>query len=145
MTHRYIKMGATVTVLTLAFAALLWSTLREGTEYFNNIDEVVSAQVSWEGKQLQPARLRRTGVDPPQARLARLQIQSTAQSDPRRTGRRHRGSVLLRYRAGHVQGRAEVVLKGRLGPDGFHTDPDGVMAKCPSKYEAASKSASAGS
>ena len=44
MTHRYIKMGATVTVLTLAFAGLLWSTLREGTEYFKNIDEVVSTQ-----------------------------------------------------------------------------------------------------
>lgn len=33
---------------------------------------------------------------------------------------------------------AEVVLHGRLGPDGFHTDPNGVIAKCPSKYEAAS-------
>jgi cytochrome c-type biogenesis protein CcmE len=40
---------------------------------------------------------------------------------------------------------AEVVLKGKLTPNGFHTDPNGVMAKCPSKYEAAEKSASAGS
>jgi cytochrome c-type biogenesis protein CcmE len=31
---------------------------------------------------------------------------------------------------------AEVVVKGRLGPDGFQVDPDGIMAKCPSKYEA---------
>ena len=31
---------------------------------------------------------------------------------------------------------AEVVLKGRLTPDGgFHTDPNGILAKCPSKYE----------
>jgi hypothetical protein len=29
-----------------------------------------------------------------------------------------------------------VVLKGTLSPDGFHVAPDGVMAKCPSKYEA---------
>jgi len=35
------------------------------------------------------------------------------------------------------QNEAEVVLYGRLGPDGFHTDPNGVIAKCPSKYEAA--------
>ena len=28
---------------------------------------------------------------------------------------------------------AEVVLTGRLGPSGFHTDE--VMAKCPSKYD----------
>jgi len=31
---------------------------------------------------------------------------------------------------------AEVVLRGRLTPEGFHTDPNGVVAKCPSKYEA---------
>ena len=30
---------------------------------------------------------------------------------------------------------AEVVLKGTLSPSGFAVDSDGVMAKCPSKYE----------
>jgi len=40
---------------------------------------------------------------------------------------------------------AEVVLKGRLGPDGFSVDKDGVMAKCPSKYNAQSPATSAGS
>ena len=34
---------------------------------------------------------------------------------------------------------AEVVLKGHLSADGFRTEPNGVMAKCPSKYEAAKK------
>jgi cytochrome c-type biogenesis protein CcmE len=33
------------------------------------------------------------------------------------------------------KGDAEVVLKGKLTPNGFHVAPDGVMAKCPSKYE----------
>jgi hypothetical protein len=28
------------------------------------------------------------------------------------------------------------VLKGRLDASGFHVAPNGVMAKCPSKYEA---------
>jgi cytochrome c-type biogenesis protein CcmE len=32
---------------------------------------------------------------------------------------------------------SEVVIKGYLGPDGFAVEPDGIMAKCPSKYEAA--------
>ena len=32
---------------------------------------------------------------------------------------------------------SEVVLKGRLTPDGFQVEPNGVMAKCPSRYEAA--------
>jgi len=31
---------------------------------------------------------------------------------------------------------AEVVLKGTLTPHGFEVEPNGVMAKCPSKYEA---------
>jgi cytochrome c-type biogenesis protein CcmE len=30
---------------------------------------------------------------------------------------------------------AEVVLKGTLAQDGFTVARDGVMAKCPSKYE----------
>jgi cytochrome c-type biogenesis protein CcmE len=30
---------------------------------------------------------------------------------------------------------AEVVLKGTLSPEGFTVAPNGVMAKCPSKYE----------
>ena len=34
---------------------------------------------------------------------------------------------------------AEVVLKGQLTGAGFHVEPNGVMAKCPSKYEAAKK------
>ena len=29
---------------------------------------------------------------------------------------------------------SEVVLKGKLSGDGFAVDPNGVMAKCPSKY-----------
>ena len=35
------------------------------------------------------------------------------------------------------QDDSEVVLKGTLTPTGFETSPNGVMAKCPSKYEAA--------
>ena len=53
MTHRYIKMGATGTVLTLAFVGLLWSTLRDGTEYFKYVDEVLPQRQVWEGKPLQ--------------------------------------------------------------------------------------------
>ncbi len=30
---------------------------------------------------------------------------------------------------------SEVVLKGHLSAEGFEVEPNGVMAKCPSKYE----------
>jgi hypothetical protein len=37
------------------------------------------------------------------------------------------------------------VIKGTLGPDGFHVSPNGVMAKCPSKYEAKGPAGTTGS
>ena len=41
---------------------------------------------------------------------------------------------LRRHRARHVQGRAEVVVKGTLDDGRFHAHRD--QAKCPSKYQA---------
>jgi hypothetical protein len=38
MTHRYIKVGVTALVLAAAFGGLMWSTLREGTEYYKHVD-----------------------------------------------------------------------------------------------------------
>jgi cytochrome c-type biogenesis protein CcmE len=40
---------------------------------------------------------------------------------------------------------SEVVLKGKLHGEGFSVDPNGVMAKCPSKYNAAAPAGKAGS
>jgi cytochrome c-type biogenesis protein CcmE len=143
MTHRYIKISATASVLLLAFGTLLWSTMREGTEYFKNIDEVMTNQQQWHGKQLQLH-----GYVVPGSILRKpdsLDYKFKVQNSPARAGESLQ--VIDAWYTGIVpdtfKGEAEVVLKGRLGPDGFHTDPNGVMAKCPSKYEA--KSATAGS
>jgi cytochrome c-type biogenesis protein CcmE len=146
MTHRYIKIGATVTVLTLAFSGLLWSTLREGTEYFKNVDEVASDRSAWEGKKLQLHGY--VVADSIVRRRDSLEYRFKVQNNPMGAGQT--GSIMEASYTGIVpdtfKGEAEVVLRGRLGPDGFLTDPNGVMAKCPSKYEAAEKekTASAG-
>src|SRR5881398_1482619 len=52
MTHRYIKIGATTIVLVLAFVGVLWSTLRDGTEFFKDVKEVIPERQAWEGKPL---------------------------------------------------------------------------------------------
>ena len=142
MTHRYIKIGATVAVLLLAFTGLLWSTLREGTEYFKHVDEVMTNRQAWEGKKLQlhgyvvPGSIYR--------KRDSLEYRFKVQNNPARSA--EQGSVVEASYTGIVpdtfKDEAEVVLRGRLAPDGFHTDPNGVVAKCPSKYEA--KAASAG-
>ncbi len=138
MTHRNIKIGVTAIVLVLSFAGLLWSTLREGTEYYKHVDEVMTAPKDWEGKKLQLH-----GFIVPGSILVRpdsLEYKFKVQN---------KGSVVDASYTGIVpdtfKDEAEVVLKGRLTESGFHTEPNGVMAKCPSKYDPARKSAATGS
>src|SRR5438270_773097 len=52
MSHRNIKIAVTSIVLVGAFAGLLWSSLREGTEYYKHVDEVMTDAKAWEGKRL---------------------------------------------------------------------------------------------
>ena len=129
MTHRYIKIGATTIVLVLTFAGLLWSTLREGTEYYKHVDEVMANPAAWHDKNLQlhgfvvdKSILRR-----PDSLDYRFEIQNKGQV----VQASYTGVVPDTFKSG-----SEVVLKGRLGPHGFEVAPNGVMAKCPSKYEA---------
>jgi len=144
MTHRYIKMGATATVLALAFVGMLWSTLRDGTEYFKHVDEVMTDRGAWEGKPLQLH-----GYVVPGSILVKqstLEYKFKIQNNPARSN--EAGNVIEASYKGVVpdtfKDEAEVVLRGRLTSDGFHTDPNGVVAKCPSKYEAKAAGAGAG-
>jgi cytochrome c-type biogenesis protein CcmE len=144
MTHRYIKVGVTAFVLVLAFAGVLWSTLQEGAEYYKNLDEVMVNQQEWHGKQLQlhgyivPGSIYR--------KRDSLEYKFKVQNNPARSGEAANDRLVEVSYTGIVpdtfKDEAEVVLKGKLTPTGFHTDPNGVTAKCPSKYEA--KSAAAG-
>ena len=132
MTHRYIKIGVTSVVLVLAFAGLLWSTLREGTEYYKHVDEVMASPHDWEGKRLQLHGFVVAGsiLRKPDSLEYKFKVHN-------------RGQTIDAWYKGVVpdtfKDDAEVVLKGRLSPDGFRTEPNGVMAKCPSKYEAVKK------
>jgi cytochrome c-type biogenesis protein CcmE len=133
MTHRYIKIGVTAVVLVLAFSGLLWSTLREGTEYFKHVDEVLAQRDQWADRRLQlhgyvvPNSI----LVNPQTLEYRFKVQ-------------HNGAVIDAQYKGLVPDtfkdtpgmEAEVVLKGRLTEaGGFQVEPKGIMAKCPSKYE----------
>jgi cytochrome c-type biogenesis protein CcmE len=136
MTHRHIKIGATTIVLVLAFSGLLWSTLREGTEYYKHVDEVMTTPEAWQGKQLQLHGfiVAKSILVNPSTLEYRFRVQN-------------KGSIVDAKYTGVVPDtfkdtpgeEAEVVLKGRLTDDGFHVDPNGVMAKCPSKYEPSKK------
>jgi cytochrome c-type biogenesis protein CcmE len=138
MSSKPYKIGATVLVLGLAFGGLMYSSLSEGTEFYKHVDEVMANPGAWQGKRLQlhgfvveKSILRR-----PDTLDYRFQVQSNGKVLPVR----YTGVVPDTFKDG-----AEVVLKGRLGPDGFAVDRDGVMAKCPSKYNPQSPAGNAGS
>ena len=136
MTHRHIKIGATTLVLVLAFTGLLWSTLREGTEYYKHVDEVMSTPQAWQGKQLQLHGFivaKSILVNP-----STLEYRFRVQNNGSFVDARYVGVVPDTFKDTPGE-EAEVVLKGRLTNDGFRVDPNGVMAKCPSKYEASKK------
>jgi cytochrome c-type biogenesis protein CcmE len=138
MTAKPYKIGATLLVLGLAFGGLMYSTLSEGTEFYKHVDEVMANPNAWQGKRLQlhgfvveKSILRR-----PDTLDYRFQVQSNGKVLPVR----YTGVVPDTFKDG-----AEVVLKGRLGPEGFAVDRDGVMAKCPSNYNPQSPAGNAGS
>jgi cytochrome c-type biogenesis protein CcmE len=128
MKHRAVKIGLTAVVLLLALAGLLRSTLSEGTEYYKHVDEVMVAPEEWYGKQLQL-----------HGYVVRDSILRKRDSLEYRFSIERNGHVVPASYTGVVpdtfKDEAEVVVRGTLGPDGFSVAPNGVMAKCPSKYE----------
>ena len=135
MSVKPIKIGATVLVIGLALVGLMYSTLSEGTEYYKHVDEVMKDPTAWQGKRLQlhgfVADLRQ--------RPDSLDYKFQVQNNGKVITARYTGVVPDTFKNG-----AEVVLKGRLDGDAFDVEPNGVMAKCPSKYTPQS-AASAGS
>ena len=128
MSQKATKLGITGLVIALAFGGLFYSTLSEGTEYYKHVDEVLANPAEWQGKRLQ---LHGFVQGQPLRKRDSLEYRFDVQQN---------GKVIRAYYTGIVPDTfkqdAEVVLKGRLQPDGsFHVDEDGVMAKCPSKYE----------
>jgi cytochrome c-type biogenesis protein CcmE len=118
-----------VLVVAGAFGGLFYSSLAEGTEYYKHVEEVMHQPEQWYGKRLQlhgfvvkdSILRRRESLD------YRFQIESKGKM----VQASYTGVVPDTFKDG-----SEVVLKGRLGPHGFDVEPNGVMAKCPSKYDA---------
>ena len=129
MSLKLMKIGVTVVVLAGAFAGLFYSTLAEGTEYYKHVEEVMVAPDDWYGKRLQLHGF--VAKDSIRRKRESLDYRFTIESKGRTIQASYSGVVPDTFKDG-----AEVVLKGKLGPHGFEVEPNGVMAKCPSKYDA---------
>lgn len=136
-----VKIGLTVVVLGLALAGLLRATLREGTEYYKEVNEVTANPAAWHGKplQLHGYVVRDSILRKRDSLEYRFKVTHKVGQDTHVLSATYRGIVPDTF-----ADDAEVVLKGRLGAEGFAVAPNGVMAKCPSKYEARKPGASPG-
>lgn len=129
MKYKAVKIGLTSLVLAMTFGGLLYTTMAEGTEYYKHVDEVMTQPEPWYGKKLQMHGF--VVPDSIKKRPNSLDYIFQVQSNGHIVNAAYTGVVPDTFKSD-----SEVVLKGTLSADGFKVQPNGVMAKCPSKYEA---------
>ncbi len=119
-----------VAIVAVALGLLFYTTASTNAEYYKHVDEVAANPQQWYGKsiQLHGFVVDKSIFEKPDTLQYRFEIQNNGKVMPAT----YQGVVPDTFKGG-----SEVVLKGHLGPNGFVVSPDGVMAKCPSKYTAA--------
>ena len=108
--------------------------MKAGAEYYKHVDEVTSNADAWRGKRLQVhGNVVAGSIEQAKGTLLyRFKIESRAPRPPAVITATYNGLVPDTFKDG-----AEVVAKGTLTADNqLSVVPDGIMAKCPSKYEA---------
>jgi cytochrome c-type biogenesis protein CcmE len=129
MNAKFARIALSVVVLASALGGLVWYSLQGDAAYYKHVDEVMASPAQWKGKSLQ---------------LHGFVVKGSWHQKPNTLQYifkvENKGSVVHASYTGVLpdtfKDEAEVVLKGRLlDEDNFQVAPNGVMAKCPSKYE----------
>ncbi len=112
-----------------ALTLLLAMTVRESAAYYKHVDEVMVSPEQWYGKKLKLHGY----VENVERRVELARLPVPCQTGDYTVMASYTGIVPDTFKDG-----AEVVLdRGAWTEAGFQVEPNGVMAKCPSKYEAA--------
>ena len=131
------KIVLSVVAVTGAVGFMLKASMAPSAEYYKHVDEVMADKAQLRGRHLQvhgnvvPGSIEQA----PGTLMYRFKIQTGPMSQPPRPpaviSASYTGLVLDTFKDG-----AEVVAKGTLGlDDRLSVVPDGIMAKCPSKYK----------
>ena len=135
MSKKAVRVSVSAAVILSALAWLMISTVSQGAEYYKKVDEVMADPQAWQGKRLQ---VHGYVLGEPSVRSSTLEYRFQIHSNGKVMNAEYTGVVPDTFKA-----EAEVVVKGRLDANGvIHIERNGIMAKCPSKYEAAAKSPS---
>lgn len=136
------KLVIAVVVVGGAVGGLLFASTVAGAEYYKHVDEVMASVDSFRGKHLQVhGHVVDGSIEQARGTLQyRFKIESRAPRAPAVITAEYKGLVPDSFKSG-----AEVVAKGTLTADNrLNVAPDGIMAKCPSKYEANNQTLPAG-
>jgi cytochrome c-type biogenesis protein CcmE len=128
------KIVVSVVVITGAVAFMLKQSMVEGAEFYKHVDEVMASTGQWHGKKLQVhGNVVNGSIEQAKGTMTyRFKIESLPPRPHAVISATYSGLVPDTFKSG-----AEVVAKGTLDPsDKLDVVPDGIMAKCPSKYEA---------
>jgi cytochrome c-type biogenesis protein CcmE len=128
------KIVLSVVAVTGAIAFLLSRSLKEGVQYYKHVDEVMSSPDAVRDKRLQVhGNVVNDSIEQARGTLQfRFKIESRPPRAPAVISAVYEGLVPDTFKSG-----AEVVASGTLTADNvLHVAPDGIMAKCPSKYDA---------
>lgn len=123
---RTLKIVGSTAVVLGALGYLFYATVAAGAEYYKHVDEVVANPQAWAGK-----RLQLHGFARDVQRSGTRDFAFDVEWNGKRIGATYAGIVPDTFKEG-----AEVVVKGRLQSDS-HLASTEIVAKCPSKYEAA--------
>ena len=131
MSKRAVRGVLSAVILIGALSLLLFTTMSQDAQAYKHVDEVAVDPATWYGRPLQLHGFVTGHMVRPGTLEHRFEVHNNGHAIPAT----YTGVVPDTFKSG-----SEVVLKGRLEPHGFVVEPDGVMAKCPSKYEAAGPS-----
>ena len=129
-----IKIVLTVVGVFGAIVILLTASISKGAEYYKFVDEVVANTDGFRGKKLKVHGVVADGsIEQVKGTLQyRFKIQSKPDRPMAAIMATYEGLVPDTFKSG-----AEVVVQGSLTADNqVAIIPDGIMAKCPSKYNA---------
>jgi len=121
-----VRVGVSAAVLIGAISLMFVLTVQSGAAYYKHVDEVMVDPAQWYGK---PLQLHGFAENVQKARDS-FDYRFVIRNGEHAVTATYTGTIPDTFKNG-----SEVVLKGKLSPDGFRVEPDGVMAKCPSRYE----------
>jgi len=127
MTSKRVRVLVSVLIVGGALSFLLFTTMSSDAALYKHVDEVMASPQTFYGKNM---KLHGFVVHPVEKRPNSLDYRFSVKNGDKVVLASYTGIVPDTLKEG-----TEVVLQGRLAPDGFHVDANGVMAKCPSRYD----------